>query len=78
MIDPGRKINTCEIERLLPKHFRVLRQRYRVQIDDAVKALVLVLKRDPIFERPQVIADMQIPRRLSAAKNTFLHKLMCQ
>src|SRR5690606_9691108 len=42
-IDPRGEIYSGEVERLAPKRLRVLRERDRVQVDDAVDAVVIVL-----------------------------------
>ena len=41
----------------------------RVQIDDAINAVVLPLHRDPILDRAEVVAEVQIAGRLYAGKN---------
>jgi hypothetical protein len=44
-----------------------------VQVDDAVKALVLVLKRDPILKSTEIITDMKLPGGLGTAEYAFFH-----
>jgi hypothetical protein len=46
-----------------------LRHGQRVQVDDAEDAFVIVLQRDPVADRPEIIAEMQIAGRLDAGKN---------
>ena len=46
-----------------------------MKINDAEKTLEFVLQRDPIFQRAEIIADVQIAGRLCAAENAFFHKL---
>ena len=48
----------------------VLWQGQRVQIDDAEDAFVIVLQRDPVADRAEVIAKMQIAGRLDAGKDS--------
>ena len=43
-----------------------------VHIDDAVDALIFVLQRDPVFDRPHIRAERQIAAGLDTGKNTFL------
>ena len=74
-IDAGREIDAGEVERFLPQHFRVLRQRDRVEVDDAVKAFVFVLQGDPVFQCSEIISDVKLPGRLGAAENAFFHRL---
>ncbi len=43
-------------------------RRDRVEIDDAVDAVVVVLKGDEFPDRAQIIAEMQVAGRLNAGK----------
>ena len=45
--------------------------RDRVHVDDAIDAIVRLLQLDEIDDRAEVIAEMQIARRLDARKNPF-------
>src|SRR5438105_1939529 len=74
-VDAGGEINASEVECFLSQHFRVLRQCYGVEVNDAIKALILVLKRDPIFESAEVVSDMKLPRGLGTTENAFFHWL---
>ncbi len=51
--------------------FRVLPDGDGVQVDDAEQAFVIVLQPHPVANGAQVIAEMQITRRLHAGKNTL-------
>src|SRR6476660_9693712 len=53
---------------------RVLPHRDRVQIDHAVDAVVLVLQRDKLHERAEIIAEVQIAGRLHAGKYPLLER----
>src|SRR5918993_2929080 len=53
---------------LLPQHLRILRHRDRVQVNDAEVVLVFVLHRDPVLERPQIVAHVQVAARLYPAE----------
>ena len=44
-----------------------------VQIDDAEDALVVVLDLDPVLQRAQIIADVQIAGRLDAGEYACFH-----
>ena len=70
-VDSRREINSGKVEGFLTQRFRVLRQRDRVQIYDAVQRLVVVLQRDPILERTEIITDVKFPGRLRTAENAF-------
>ena len=48
-------------------------KRNGVQVDDAENALVIVLDSHPVFERPQIISDVQISGRLHAGKDSCSH-----
>ena len=45
--------------------------RHRMQVDDAINAFKTFLQPDPVFERAQIITEMQIPGRLYAGKYAF-------
>src|ERR671921_941268 len=53
---------------LLPEHLRILRHGNRVQVHDAEVVLVFVLHRDPVLERPHIVAHMQVAARLYPAE----------
>ena len=61
-------------ERGLPRHRggegrRVLGDGDGVQIDHAVDAVVLILQRHPVAQRPQVVADVDVPCGLDARED---------
>ena len=58
---------------LATQHGGVLVQSDGVQVDDAEYALVIVLYTHPIFERAQIISDVQIAGRLHSGKNSCFH-----
>ena len=68
VVDSGCQILSSGDARVPTKCGRVLRHRDRVQIHDAIKAGHFVLHLHPILERAQIIAQMQIARRLHARK----------
>ncbi|BCH53106.1 hypothetical protein RvVAR031_07160 [Agrobacterium vitis] len=47
-------------------------RRQRMQVDDAIHAVVILLERDEFADRAEVIAKMEIARRLNAGKNQRL------
>jgi hypothetical protein len=51
---------------------RILPHRDRVQIDDAIDAVVAVLQFDEALDGAEIIAEMQVAGRLHAGKNQFL------
>jgi hypothetical protein len=54
---------------------RVLVDRDGVQIDDAEDRLIVILEVDPVLERAEVIADVEVAGRLDAAENTWFHSV---
>jgi hypothetical protein len=44
-----------------------------VEVDDAEEALVLVLQIDPVAQRADVVAEVQVVGGLCAAENPFSH-----
>jgi hypothetical protein len=40
-----------------------------VQVDDAIDGLVLVLEPYPVSERPEIVADVHVARRLDAGEH---------
>jgi hypothetical protein len=71
-INPGGQIEHCYLTALLVQFRRVLGHGQGVQIDHTEDIVIFMLLRHPIFYRPQVIADMQISRRLDAGEDSFL------
>src|SRR5205085_948543 len=69
-VDPGGDIGGCDLAGRLAQFVGVLRQGQRVQIDDAEDAFVIVLQRDPVADRAEIVAEMQIAGRLDARKNS--------
>ena len=55
---------------------RILPHRDRVQIDDAINAVVAVLQFDKALDGAKIVAEMQVAGRLYAGKNAFL-KTIC-
>ena len=51
------------------------RRGQRMHVDDAIDAIVLVLKLDEALERAEVIAEMQVSGRLHAGEDKFLKSL---
>ena len=68
-VDAGSDIGSRHLARRMTQLGRILRLGQRVQIDDAEDALVIVLQRDPVADRAEIIAEMQIAGRLDAGKD---------
>ena len=68
-IDAGGDIGGRHLARRSAQLVGILRQGQRVQIDDAEDALEVVLQRDPVADRAEIIAEMQIAGGLDAGKN---------
>ncbi len=68
-VDAGGDIGGGDLARRMAQFGRILRHRHRVQIDDAEDALEIVLQGDPVADRAEIIAEMQIAGRLDAGKD---------
>ena len=68
-VDAGGDIGGRHLARRGAQLGGILRLGQRVQVDDAEDALVVVLQRDPVADRAEIIAEMQIAGRLDAGKN---------
>ena len=67
---------TSRVER--PLIGRVLPDRDRVHVDDAIDAFVTLLRRDEFRDCAEIVAEMQIARRLDAGENAlFFHRFGC-
>ena len=75
-IDSHGQINARQFPGLLGKQFWILRDRDRVEIDDAEEAFVLVLECYPIAQRAQIVPEMYVAGRLGAAKNSLGHAFL--
>ena len=53
---------------------RVLPDRDRVQVDDAIDAVVAVLQLHEFLDGAEIIAEMQVSGRLHAGKHTLLER----
>ena len=53
------------------KLFGVLGQRQRVQIDNAVDRVVLVLHANPVAQCTEIVPDMDVASRLNSRKDPF-------
>src|SRR6185312_2624606 len=69
-IDAGGDIRRRDLARRLAQLVGILRLGQRVQIDDTEDAVVIVLQRDPVADRAEIITEMQIAGRLDAGKNS--------
>src|SRR5262249_34354821 len=67
-VDPGGDIGSSYFASRGTQFVRVLRQGQRVKADDAENALGVVLQRDPVANRAEIIATMQIAGLLNAGK----------
>ena len=52
---------------------RVLPDRDRVHVDDAIDAIVMILQRHEFRDRAEIVAEMQIAGRLDAGENALFH-----
>ena len=68
-IDAGGDIGGGHLAGLGAQLLRILRQRQRVQIDDAEDAVIVALHRNPVADRAQIIAEVQIAGGLDARED---------
>jgi hypothetical protein len=65
-IDSGGQKKRGDLGDLMAELTGILKGRDGVEVDDAEDALVVVLDADPAFQSAQVVADVEISRRLNA------------
>src|SRR6516162_11916304 len=68
-IDAGGDVGGRHFARGGAQFGRILRLSERMQVDDAEDAVVVILQRDPVADRPEVIAEMQVAGRLDAGED---------
>ncbi len=68
-VDSGGDVGCRHLARRMAQFERVLRQGQRVQVDDAEDAFAVVLQCDPVADRAEIIAEMQVAGRLDAGKD---------
>src|ERR1700757_192502 len=68
-VDPGGDVRGRDLARRGAQFGGVLRLGQRMQVDDAEDALVIVLQRDPVADRTEVIAEMQVAGWLDAGED---------
>src|ERR1035438_6148127 len=72
-VDAGGQIDGGDLRNLGAKLRGFLENSDGVQVDDAEDAFVLVLDADPIFERAEVIPNVEIAGRLHAGEDSCFH-----
>jgi hypothetical protein len=72
-VEAGREQRDRHIDRAAAEIRWLVRHGDGVVVDDAEDAFVAMLKLDPILHRPEVVADVQLPRRLNSAENSRHH-----
>src|SRR5690606_9417746 len=77
-VDTGGDIGGGDFTRIRGEFLRVLPDRDRVHIHDAIDAFVSVLKAHEIADRAQIIAEMQIAGGLNARENAVLRLVHCR
>ena len=68
-VEPRRQQPHRHLERAWREGCGVVRLGDGVQIHDAVDALELGLQRDPVHDRADVVAEVELARRLDAAED---------
>ena len=71
-LDPARQVDRGQVEGVFPQCRRVLRQRDRVEVDDAKDVVVAVLVANPVANRPEVVANVEAATRLYPAEDPRL------
>ena len=71
-VDPARHEQCVGVERILTELCRVLLYGDSVQINNAIDAVVLLLKRTPVFYSSEIIAERECAGRLDTAENKLL------
>ena len=74
-VEADRKEERGQVERAVVQVVRVVVDRDRVQVDDAEEGVALVLRRDVLAHRADVVADVLGTRRLDAGKDTHVGHL---
>ena len=72
-IDTGRDKQRRGLANFGRKLCRLLVNRDRVQIDDAENTFVLPLYLGPVFERSEIITNVELSGRLNTGKNACFH-----
>ena len=68
-VDPGGEEGGRPLAGLLAQFGGVLPDGDRVHVDHAVEALEPILQPDPVAQRAEVVAEVQVARRLDAGKD---------
>ena len=72
-VQPCSQVDCRELADAVVQLLRVNRQGDGVQIDDTEDVVVLRLRLCPVAQRAQVVAQVQVARRLNAGKDPFFH-----
>ena len=70
-IDAGGKISRGDLARVCAQFGGVLPYGDGMQVDDAVDAIVVVLQRDEVSDRPEIVSQVQVTGRLNAGEYPF-------
>ena len=68
-IEADREQHRRQLDRGLADHAGLLGDGQRVQVDDAVERVALVLAVDPVAQRPQVVAEVDVTGGLDARQH---------
>ena len=68
-VDAGGDVRCRHLARAGPQLGGILRLRQRMQVDDAEDALIVLLQRDPVQNRAEIIAEVEVAGRLDAGKD---------
>ena len=73
-IEPGSDVGSRHLADGAAQFLRILPDGNRVQIDNAIHALVRFLQLDPLQHGTQIVSQVQAAGRLHAGKDTFLQR----
>lgn len=71
-IDSGGDVGGSDLARVRRQFLRLLPDRDRVHVDDAIDAFMRLLQRNEIADRAKIIAEMQVAGGLYARKNAVV------
>ena len=75
-INAGGKVHPCGVDDVPTQLLRLLRDRDGMQVHNAKNCTVIALQRDPIFDRTEIISDVNDPARLNPRKKSLCRHML--